>query len=213
VGGAVLEQSGVDTFCGFNDDSLFVAVVTRDVSVRAGLAAQLPGESVLLLFPDHATAAKTLGDGRLAADSGPGRGAAEVIVFGGLLIDPMRLDVTWRGAPLRLTRLERLVLARLAEPPARAWSYERLYSAAWGETWLGDTSALHATVKRLRRKLRDAGVTVLLESVRGFGFRLQPEPRHEPRGWPHRVHQRVGPSATGRAHPRGAASQVTASNS
>ena len=77
--------------------------------------------------------------------------------------------------PLRLTRLERAVLASLAEPPIRAWSYEHLYRAAWGGTWLGDTSALHATVKRLRRKLRDAGVTVFLESIRGIGFRLDAE--------------------------------------
>jgi DNA-binding response OmpR family regulator len=61
---------------------------------------------------------------------------------------------------------------RLAEPPVRVWSYERLYQAVWGGVWLGDTSALHATVKRLRRKLRSAGVTVFLESMRGVGFRL-----------------------------------------
>jgi len=97
------------------------------------------------------------------------------ITYGGLLIDPLRQDVTWNGLPLRLTKLERAVLARLAEPPLQAWSYERLYRAAWGSTWLGDTSALHATIKRLRRKLRAAGVTVFLESVRGVGFRLGPE--------------------------------------
>jgi len=93
-------------------------------------------------------------------------------VDGGLFIDPLRLDVTWNGIPLRLTRLERAVLAHLAEAPLRAWSYEHLYHAAWGDTWLGDTSALHATVKRLRRKLRAAGVTIFLESIRGVGFRL-----------------------------------------
>jgi DNA-binding response OmpR family regulator len=89
-----------------------------------------------------------------------------------LLIDPLRLDVTWNGIPLRLTRLERAVLAHLAEAPLRAWSHEHLYHAAWGDAWLGDTSALHATVKRLRRKLRDAGVSIFLESIRGVGFRL-----------------------------------------
>jgi len=93
-------------------------------------------------------------------------------VDGGLFIDPLRLDVTWNGIPLRLTRLERAVLAHLAEAPLRAWSHEHLYRAAWGDTWLGDASALHATVKRLRRKLRDAGATIFLESIRGVGFRL-----------------------------------------
>jgi two-component system, OmpR family, response regulator MtrA len=139
------------------DGPLFVTAVTRDVSARADLARQLPGECVLLLFPDHATAARALGEGELGAAPRGDDGPVGTAMDGGLLVDPLRLDVTWNGIPLRLTRLERAVLASLAEPPIRAWSYEHLYRAAWRETWLGDTSALHATVKRLRRKLRDAG--------------------------------------------------------
>ena len=151
---------------------------------------------MLLLVPDYATAARTLSEGDLGAgpplgtsaplgaspplgagaplgadppgDDGPGGTAGD----GGLLIDPLRLDVRWNGIPLGLTRLERAVLAHLAEAPLRAWSHEHLYHAAWGDAWLGDTSALHATVKRLRRKLRDAGVSIFLESIRGVGFRL-----------------------------------------
>ena len=164
-----------------NGGPLFVAAVTQDVSARADLAMRLPGESVLLLFPDHATAARALGDetaARALVGPEPTAGldedghSGDMIVCGGLLIDPLRLDVTWNGTPLRLTRLERAVLASLAQPPVRAWSYEYLHHAAWGDAWLGDTSALHATVKRLRRKLRDAGVTITLESIRGVGFRL-----------------------------------------
>ena len=168
-GEAVLQQ--VNAVPMENGGVLFVTAVTRDVSARVELARQLPGESVLLLFPDHATAARTLGEGEPAGPVGDGQPAG-MINCGGLLIDRLGLDVTWNGIPLPLTRLERAVLARLAEPPIRAWSYERLYHAAWGDTWLGDNSALHAAVKRLRRKLRDADVTVLLRSIRGVGFRL-----------------------------------------
>jgi DNA-binding response OmpR family regulator len=161
-----------------NGDPLFVAAVTQDVSARVDLARQLPGESVLLLFPDHATAARALGEGELSAGSPLGAGHPRddspdgTTVDGGLFIDPLRQDVTWNGIPLQLTRLERAVLAHLAEAPLRAWSHEHLYRAAWGDAWLGDASALHATVKRLRRKLRSAGVTIFLKSIRGVGFRL-----------------------------------------
>jgi two-component system response regulator MtrA len=154
------------------DAPLLVAAVTRDVSARADLARRLPGGSVLLLFPDYETAARTLGEGDLGAGLPGDDGPAGTAVDGGLFIDPLRLDVTWNGIPLRLTRLERAVLAHLAEPPLRAWSHAHLYGAAWGDAWLGDASALHATVKRLRRKLRDAGVTIFVESIRGVGFRL-----------------------------------------
>jgi DNA-binding response OmpR family regulator len=175
---------------------LFVAAVTQDVSARADLARQLPGESVLLLFPDHATAARALGEDEPVAGPDEDRHSGEMIVCGGLLIDPLRLDVTWNGIPLRLTRLERAVLASLAQPPMRAWSYEYLYRAAWGDAWLGDTSALHATVKRLRRKLRDAGVTVFLESIRGVGFRLDIET-----GAPAVANPKAGPPMSGPARP------------
>jgi DNA-binding winged helix-turn-helix (wHTH) protein len=183
---------------------------------------------VLLLFPDHATAARTLAEGELGAGPDGDDRPGGTIMCGGLLIDPLRQDVAWNGIPLQLTRLERAVLTHLAEPPMRAWSYENLYCAAWGDNWLGDTSALHATVKRLRRKLRDAGVTIFLESIRGVGFRLDtaaataavpapgavPAPadvrparavarhdgvRHRGPRWGSR---RVGPPMSGRAHPR-----------
>jgi two-component system, OmpR family, response regulator MtrA len=93
-----------------------------------------------------------------------------------LVIDPGRQQVTWRGVALRLTRLKRDVLGCLAEPPLRVWSYERMYSAVWRTAYVGDTSTLHAAAKRLRRKLREAGVAAAVESVRSIGFRLSVEP-------------------------------------
>ena len=168
-----MEREQVDAALVQPGDPLFVAAVTRDVSARARLARELPGESVLLMFPDQVTAARALSEGRLGAIPGGQFEPDATITYGGLLIDPLSLDVTWNGVTLQLTRLERAVLIHLAEPPIRVWSYERLYHAVWGGVWLGDTAVLHATVKRLRRKLRSAGVTVFLESVRGVGFQLR----------------------------------------
>jgi DNA-binding response OmpR family regulator len=155
-----------------HDDVVVVVAVTNEVSARVHLVRQLSGESVLLLVPDQATAARTLGDGTLSPVLDQPHDPRPVLRCGGLVVDPLRHQVTWHGATLRLTRLERNVLVCLIEPPIRVWSYEHLYRAVWREAWLGDTSTLHATVKRLRRKLRDAGVTVLLESLRGVGFQL-----------------------------------------
>jgi DNA-binding response OmpR family regulator len=133
----------------------------------------MPAESVLLLVPDYSAAEGAFRSGVFRAVPGEPDEAAAVITIGGLIIDQLRQDVTWNGAPLELTRLERGVLSCLAEPPIRVWPHERLYRTVWRDTWLGDASTLHATAKRLRRKFRDAGVTVGLESVRGVGFRLR----------------------------------------
>jgi len=156
---------------------LFLVAVTSDIATRMQLVQRLPADSVLLLFPDHATAARAFGRGVVRTDhlnppSDPAADPAAAIVCGGLVIDPQRQQVTWHDTLLPLTRLDREVLGCLASSPARVWSYEHLYAAVWRQAYLGDTSTLHAAVKRLRAKLRAAGVTATLQSVRGVGFRL-----------------------------------------
>jgi two-component system, OmpR family, response regulator MtrA len=168
----VLPDVGLHSVPAEDDDLVLVLAVTRDVAARAHLARQLSGGSVLLLFPDYSTVAQTIGNGLLSAHLDQPGEAAQVISCGGLAVDRLRQEVTWYGTPLRLTRLEREMLACLADPPIRVWTYERLFQAVWREAWLGDASILHASAKRLRRKLRDAGVAAALESVRGVGFRL-----------------------------------------
>jgi len=152
-----------------------VAAITQDAQTRAKLARQLPGDSVLLFFPDSATAARTLAESMPEVLADVHEETAPALSYGGLVIDSLRLEVTWDGTLVQLTKLERQLLSCLATSPIRAWPYEDLYRAVWREAWLGDTSALHATVKRLRRKLTEAGVTVTLEAVRGVGFRLVAE--------------------------------------
>lgn len=92
--------------------------------------------------------------------------------LGDLVIDSAEHEVTWRGKPLALTRLERELLARLASPPLRVWSYERLFSSVWGGAYLGDTAILHSAMKRLRRKLRGIEAGPQVQTVRGVGYRL-----------------------------------------
>jgi DNA-binding response OmpR family regulator len=169
---------------GYTDDdhaeTPVVIAVTRDASARALLALQTSTEAALLLFPDHATAARAVGADAHRAGPAAARGIGRLRLLAppadtedhGLCFDELRALVTWNGRPLPLTRLERQVLGCLGEPPERVWPYGSLYQAAWGEPWLGDSSTLHAVVKRLRRKLSAAGVTATVESVRGVGFQL-----------------------------------------
>lgn len=168
----MLPEVDLHTVRAGRDNIVFVVAITREVAARAHLARQLPAESVLLLVPDYSAAEGALRSGLFRTVPGEPEENSAVITFGGLVIDQLRQDVTWNGVPLQLTRLERGVLGCLAEPPMRVWPHERLYRTVWHDAWLGDPSTLHATAKRLRRKLRDAGATVHLESVRGVGFRL-----------------------------------------
>ncbi|WP_408630592.1 winged helix-turn-helix domain-containing protein [Micromonospora chokoriensis] len=105
--------------------------------------------------------------GTAAAAAAPGGSSLR-----GLEIDPLHHLVTWRGQPLPLTRLEHNLLTQLAVAPVRVWTYERLFESVWGCVYLGDSSVLHSAVKRLRQKLRAAGGTLRVHTVRGIGYRL-----------------------------------------
>ena len=52
-----------------------------------------------------------------------------------------------------------------------------LHEAAWGTRYVGDRDSVYSLVKRLRRKLTEAGVALDLLAVRGVGFQLVPPPR------------------------------------
>jgi DNA-binding response OmpR family regulator len=168
----VSPEVGVRTVEVTGQDIVLVVAVTRETTARAQLARQLPGESVLLMVPDYPTAVDAFGSGVLTSHLDHSAEAGTVTRLGGLEIDRLRQRVAWNGNVLPLTRLERGVIGCLAEPPAQVWAHERLYRAVWQEAWLGDATALHTTVKRLRRKLREAGAPALIDSVRGVGFRL-----------------------------------------
>lgn len=87
------------------------------------------------------------------------------------MLDLAAHRVYWRGLALPLTEHEFQMLAALMEPPGRACTYDELRKRVWG-TEYGDASLVRTAVKRLRRKLPRAGVTVRIEPVHGVGFRL-----------------------------------------
>jgi DNA-binding response OmpR family regulator len=95
-------------------------------------------------------------------------------IAGDLVVDERSRQVLFGGRPLPLTRIECALVGHLAGAPVQVWTYERLFTAVWGGTYLGDNAILHSAVKRLRRKLRAASGPVEIETVRGVGYRLVP---------------------------------------
>ncbi|HEX5495357.1 MAG TPA: winged helix-turn-helix domain-containing protein [Mycobacteriales bacterium] len=162
----------VDIHGGGEDHSMgevpLVVCIAGNLENRVKLTRLLDGYGVVLMVPDASTARSVLGE-RVEQRV---RTHRPVIRLGYLRIDHSRLEVTWRDVPLELTNLEREVLTCLADEPGRVWSYEQLHVAVWRTDFVGDRSSIHSAVKRLRRKLRDAGVDLRIQASRGIGFRL-----------------------------------------
>lgn len=186
------------------EDVPLIVCVTRNAEVRARVADRVGDCGVVVLCADVNELRAVLGpadqvvsadvpvngaDRRAGAatapDSAAGAPAPGVVALGDLRLDEVNHLATWRGTSLRLTRLEWELLGALATPPTTIWTYERLFGAVWGGTFLGDTSILHSAIKRLRRKLREAGDGLVIETVRGIGYRLSltvPSQRRDPVG-------------------------------
>ena len=95
--------------------------------------------------------------------------------YGNLTVDRSALRVTKSGHLLDLTPMELRLLLELSGRPGRVLSREQLLSAVWDQDYLGDSRLVDACVQRLRVKIEDVpGTPVLLQTVRGFGYRFGP---------------------------------------
>jgi two-component system phosphate regulon response regulator PhoB len=98
-----------------------------------------------------------------------------VLKLGGLSLDATAHRVSLDGEELTLTPTEFRLLQALLERPGRTQSRRQLLERAWDvESRISDriqTRTVDMHVRRLRAKLGPLGAWV--ETVRGFGYRLQ----------------------------------------
>lgn len=151
-----------------NGEVPLVVCIALDHGRRERLARLLDGVGVLVFTRDLETARSMLGRqaGRITRESDQ-----PVVRVGQLEVDRIRCVARWRGAVLPLTARERDLLALFAADPSRVWTYRELHAAAWSGRYL-DPGPVHAAVKRLRRKLRDAGTRFRVDAIRGIGYRM-----------------------------------------
>lgn len=75
---------------------------------------------------------------------------------------------------LKFTNTEYALLAYLMEHKDRAISRDELLSEIWGYENEVETRVTDDVVRRVRKKLASVGSTLVIETVWGFGFKLEP---------------------------------------
>src|SRR6266545_2656890 len=95
----------------------------------------------------------------------------ERLTAGPITIDPARYEVSVNGKRITLTSLEFKLLRTLIQRRGRVQSRDRLLNDVWGYESVIDTRTVDTHVRRLRKKLGKAANVI--ESVRGFGYRLK----------------------------------------
>ena len=92
--------------------------------------------------------------------------------FGDVALIPENRTSSCNGKDLALTNTEFHLLRFMLENKERAISRGELLNEIWGYDSSVGTRATDDTIKRLRRKLIEAGSHVTIDTVWGFGFRL-----------------------------------------
>ena len=104
--------------------------------------------------------------------SAAGSAAADALTIGPITIDRAAHTVQVGGEEIELTPTEYRLLLMLAERRGRVQERTQLLESVWDAAPDVQTRTVDMHVQRLRAKLGDAGD--LIETVRGFGYRLRP---------------------------------------
>jgi two-component system, OmpR family, response regulator MtrA len=143
----------------------------------AALAEASDGSMVMLYVPDSESARRLL-TGEPAGPLVPSMREPSdppvhrVVECGKLRLNADLREATWGGTALPLSAREFDLLFSLSCDPGRVWTFAELTTHVWNRPYLGDTDAVVSAVKRLRRQIREVTGSVLVESVRGVGYRL-----------------------------------------
>jgi len=106
----------------------------------------------------------------------PEPGAAPARRIGQLSVDPERLRVMVGERPVEaLTPTEFRILAALFDAGGRVLSRQQLIDRVWGTDFYGDLRTVDVHIRHIREKLGKSGAGDVVETVRGFGYRLGAE--------------------------------------
>jgi two-component system OmpR family response regulator len=94
---------------------------------------------------------------------------------GDLVVDPAAHEVQRLGEPIRLTAREFSVLEFLARHAGEVVTRATLLEHVWDENYVGSTNIVDQYVGALRRKLEQPFDRPLIRTVRGVGFKLEPQ--------------------------------------
>ncbi|MCA9573188.1 MAG: response regulator transcription factor, partial [Myxococcales bacterium] len=107
--------------------------------------------------------------GALLRRTARGPVGSSLLVSGTIEVDTEAHTCRVDGEPCDLTVLELKLLTAFLRAPGRAQTRTELRTSAWGSSYRIGERAVDTNIKRLRKKLGEAGDAI--ETVRGVGYR------------------------------------------
>jgi len=97
---------------------------------------------------------------------------SRAINLGPLLIDPESHCVTINGIDVMLSPTEYKLLYFFASNPDKVYSRNQLLDSVWGDNVYVEDRTVDVHIRRLRKILDAQGCADLVQTVRGFGYKL-----------------------------------------
>jgi two-component system phosphate regulon response regulator PhoB len=96
----------------------------------------------------------------------------EPLACGTLHLDPASHRTTVNNIPLELAPVEFQLLMFFMTHPERVYSRQQLLDQVWGTTTHVEERTIDVHIRRLRKALEPSGHNVLIQTVRGSGYRF-----------------------------------------
>lgn len=96
----------------------------------------------------------------------------QVFSLGDIQIDLEYKTVTKEGKPIELRNKEYETLLLLVEHEKQILSPKQIYEVVWGEPYLYGNNTVATTIWRIRNKLKNSVSYPIIQTVKGFGYRL-----------------------------------------
>lgn len=150
-----------------------MVILADEGALRAELRGHLNSRDVVISRDALAAVGISLNSESTSDGTGP-----EIIRYVDLEIDLGMHLARWRKRAINVSERELSLLSILARKAGYAFSFSELTTQVWGPKYRVDRSVLHSAMQRLRTKLASAHADVVIESVRGYGFRLAASDGH-----------------------------------
>lgn len=110
---------------------------------------------------------------RVELDRGKTAAAEDELHYGDIRYSATENAVFCGSMIVALTQTELRLLSYMMKQPEKAYSREELLSAVWGFDSEVETRVTDETLRRIRKKLLQAGSTVSVSTIWGFGYKLK----------------------------------------
>ena len=151
----------------------------RDEEIDRVLGLEMGGDDyVTKPFSPRELVARVNGILRRAASRDTDRGTENLLVRGGLTLEPLQHAAQFAGCDITLTAMEFDILKTLLSRPNVVFNREQIMTAAYQMSIQVSDRTIDSHIRNIRAKLAACGCDNAIDTVHGVGFRLG---RCEPR--------------------------------